>query len=109
MKCFPGFGHKFPVIALGVERQLQNAEGVRIANLARWQRRRERAMVLASSAGYEFSYAFGGVGFPFGILRLKTLVIVVVSVDDDGDSRLVQILPKRFHLRIIAVLGAGTE
>src|SRR5580658_10368099 len=109
MKCLPGFGHKFPIIAFGMERKLQNAEGVRIANFACWQRCGERAMVLATRAGNEFSNALGGVGFPFGILRREAFVIVVVSVDDDGSPRFVQVLPECFHLGIVAVLRAGTK
>jgi hypothetical protein len=109
MKRLPCFGDKFPVVALGVERKFQNAVGVRIADFASGQRRRERAMALATGTGHDFSDAVRNVGLAFGILRRETLVIVIVPVDYDSGSRFVQVLPERLHFWIVAVLRAGTE
>ena len=92
-----------------MERKFQNAVRVRIADFACGQRRRERAMALATSAGHEFPYAACRISLAFGILQRETLVIVIVPVDDNGGSRFVQVLPERFHFWIVAVLRSGTE
>src|SRR5580658_310149 len=89
MKRLPCFGQKFPVKAFGMEREFQNAVGVRIADFACWQRRREWAMALAAGAGHDFPDSTRRVGLAFGILRREPLVIVIVPVDDDGGSRLI--------------------
>ena len=92
-----------------MEREFQNAVGVRIADFACWQRRREWAMALAAGAGHDFPDSTRRVGLAFGILRREPLVIVIVPVDDDGGSRLIQVLPECLHFWIVAMLRAGTE
>src|SRR5262249_30278248 len=49
------FGNEFPVVSLEFQRQLQNAEGCRVANLTCCFRLPKGAMILAPGANHEFT------------------------------------------------------
>ena len=60
MERFAGFGDEFPIVGGGVEGQLEDAEGVGVADFASGQRISEGAMVFAAGAGDEFADAGRG-------------------------------------------------
>src|SRR5215831_4810006 len=74
------FGNEFPVVSLGFQRQLQNAEGCRVANLTCCFRRPKGAMILAPGANHEFANSVLSVQFSIRVLRGKPLVIVIVPI-----------------------------
>ena len=83
MEGFAGFGDEFPVVALCVKSELEDAVRRPVADLTREQRLAERAVTLATGAYDEFANAVREVGLAVGILRREALVVVIVTVDYD--------------------------
>src|SRR6266851_5507312 len=108
-EALPGFGNELPVVGVGLERELQDAEGSRIARFAIRFWRAEGAVILAAGANDEFADAARGVGRAVGFLRGKTLVIVVVAGDHDIRVGFVERLEERLNSEVVAVGAAGTE
>ena len=69
MKGFPRFRDEFPIVAVCVKRELQDAERVRVADFAGRQRNREWPVALTSGADNKFADALRCVGFAVRILR----------------------------------------
>src|SRR5450755_1965852 len=105
----PCFGNELPIISIGMQCQLQDPECVRITDFAIRMRIAEGPLILTARASHKFADAPLGVGFAVGILESESLVVVVVSTNDDVGIRVVESLPKRFEFGIVAVLGAGAE
>src|ERR1700737_145852 len=78
-KALPCFGNELPVISVGLERELQDAEGSRIAQFAVGLWRAERAVILAAGADNEFANATRGIGRAIRSLRGEALVIVIMT------------------------------
>src|SRR3990170_1442040 len=95
-----------PVVAVGVQRELEDAEGVRVADLAVRFGAPERVVALAAGADDEVPDAVR-VGPLVGILRGDPLVAVVVPVQHDIRTRLVERLPERFRPRAVAMPARG--
>src|SRR5258708_8479437 len=108
-ETLPCFGNELPVISIGLERELQDAEGSRIAQFAIGLWRAERAVILAACANNEFADAARGVGRAIGRLRGKTLVIVIVAGDHDIGVGLIERLEERLNGEVVAVLAAGAK
>jgi hypothetical protein len=92
-----------------VQRELEDAERVGIADFAGRQRDDERAMISSAGADDEFADAVRGVGLAFGVLRSEALVVVVVPGQDQRGVRGIQIVPERFRVGIPSVRPAGAE
>src|SRR6267378_1804283 len=108
-ETLPGFGNELPVISVGLERELQDAEGSRIAQFAVGLWRAERAVILAAGANDEFANAAHGIGSATRRLRGEALVIVVVAADNHVGVGFIECLPKGLHGQIISMSAAGTE
>ena len=65
--------------------------------------------ILSTGADDEFPDTVPRIGISVGILGGKALIMMIVAADDDVSASGVEHLPQRFHLRIIAVLRAGTK
>ena len=105
-----GFGNKLPIVALRMERQLQNTIGVIVPDLTVGQGFAHGAVsIFPASAYHELTDAMVKVTFSVGILRSETLVVVIVAVEDDFSASGVQRVPKRLHLEVIAVLSTRAE
>ena len=70
-EAFPRFGNELPVVGAGLERELQDAKGCRIAQFADGLRGAERAVILATGADDEFANAARGIGEPSGVCAAK--------------------------------------
>src|SRR5260370_5165137 len=79
----PCFGHEFPVVGVWLKRELENAEGRRIAQFAVGLWRAEWAVILAAGADDEFTNAALGIGRAIRRLRGESLVIVIMASDND--------------------------
>src|SRR5579863_985586 len=93
-----------------MQRQLKHSECIVVPNFAVGLWSTHLAMgILSATADNEFPNASLRIGFSIGIFRSKSLVVVIVSVDDYICVRGIQRIPQRFHLRVVAVLSARTE
>lgn len=108
-KSFAGLGNEFPVVAFGMQGKFQNSEGISVAHFAGSQRHRKRAMVFAAGADNELPDAARPIRITVRVLRREAFVVVIMSVKYQSGVGVVEILPKRLHLRIISVFRAGTE
>jgi len=103
------FGDELKVIALGLQGELEDAKGGIVANFAIRLGFAERAMILSARANNEFANATRGIRRSVRSLGSKTLVVVVVAVDDHVGVGVVKRIPKRLDFEIVAVGAAGTE
>src|SRR5260370_971714 len=108
-EALPCFGNELPVISVGLERELQDAEGGGIAQFAIGLWRGERAVILAAGAHDEFADAARGIGRAIGRLRGEALVIVIMAGDHDIGVGFVERLEERLNGEVVAVGAAGTE
>jgi len=109
-KGFSLLGYKLPIVAFRMQRQLQDAESVGISGLTVGLRRREETVRILSSTPYnKLANAMLGIELAAGILRSEPFVVVVVSINNDVRTRVIQNVPQRFDFRIIAVRQPRTE
>src|SRR5260370_33503943 len=108
-EALPCFGNELPVISVGLERELQDAEGGGIAQFAVGLWRAERTVILAAGANDEFADAARGIGRAIGRLRGKTLVIVIVAGDHDIRVGFVERLEERLNSEVVAVGATGAK
>jgi hypothetical protein len=59
-EAFACFGSELPIVGVGLARELQDAEGCRVAQFAVGLWRAERAVILAAGASNEFANAARG-------------------------------------------------
>src|SRR5204862_5965628 len=92
-----------PGIATGKERQLEHAEIVEVARFAVWLDRAPGARVAGpTGADGEFADPARRVGDSRWRLRRKALVDVLVPVKDDLRPELVQRIPERLQVPVVA-------
>src|SRR5215204_6444341 len=109
-KALAGFGDELPVVAGGMQAQLQDAEGLIVAHLGRRrQGLRKRSEVGAAGADHELADASPRVSGAGGIERGVALVVMRVPGKNDLRPRLIQRLPQRLHLRGVAATTANVE
>ena len=108
-EALPCFGNELPVISVGLERELQDAEGRGIAQFAIGLWRAEGAVILAAGANDEFADAARGIGRAIGRLRGKTLVIVIMAGDYDIGVGFVERLEERLNSEVVAVGATGAK
>src|SRR5258708_9475921 len=108
-ETLPCFGNELPVISVGLERELQDAEGSRIAQFAVGLWRAERAVILAAGANDKFADAARRIGRAIGRLRGEAFVIVIMAGDHDIGVGFVESLEERLNGEVVAVGAAGTE
>src|SRR6266436_2613855 len=108
-ETLPCLRDELPVIAVGLESQLEDAEGIGVARFAVWFWRTEGAMALPAGAGYELADATRRIRRAIRSLRCEAFVIVIVTVDDYIGVRFIERFPQGFYSQIIAVRAAGAE
>lgn len=79
-----GDGNKLPIVAVRAKSEFQNPEGARLMRFAVWFESAEGTKVIAACADDKFTNAMRWIGNAVGSLRSEALVIVVVTVEDDG-------------------------
>src|SRR5215213_11705433 len=84
---------ELPVVGVAVQRELQYAPRVAVADLAVGLSGTEPVQPAAAGADHELANAVDGIRQSGGILGREALVLVVVTVDDDVRSRGVERLP----------------
>jgi len=90
--------------------ELQHSKRVAISYLAvRLSGSHCPVRIFSTAANYELANAMLGVRFTARVLRCKTLVVMIVSVDDQIRTRVIERVPQRFHQEIVSVSAAGTE
>src|SRR5215210_1464220 len=92
-----------------MKRELEDSVGVGVPDLAVGADGAEGIVAPTSGAHDELSYALCGVGCPARCLWGEALVVVVVSTQHYICARLIQGVPARYHLRVIAVLRPRRE
>src|SRR5229473_2434009 len=105
----PCFRNELPVVAAGLEGELQDSEGSGITQFAVGLWFDEGAVILAAGANDEFANAARGIGGAIGRLRGEALVIVVVAGDHNIGVGFVERLEERLNGEVVAVGAAGTE
>ncbi len=103
----PGDGDEFPIIAGSMQRQLKHPEGFIVADLGVRLAADESVEASSPCAYHELPNAFG-ICLTFRILRGKTLVVMVMTVQDHVCAMRIKGLPERPHTRGIPML-AGVE
>lgn len=97
------------MISVAVQDQLQHSKR-RVAPFFRRRHRRTKSTLIFSACAYnEFAYPTRKIGDTLGILPGKTLVIVIVSIEDNICMGGVEIVPEGLHLRRVAMLITGTK
>lgn len=97
-------GNELPVIAARVQTQFENSKSFVAPDFSGGQRPIKSALILATCSNHELSYAFLRVGHTVWSLGRKTFVVVIVAVQDDVGASFIEVIPKRFHRKVIAVL-----
>ncbi len=93
-----------------MQRQLQDASGVAIPHLAIWLDCREGAQTRAARADDELADAPLWICPTSWILRCEPLVVVVMPIQYDIGTGIIERLPERLRKGLIAVLsGAETR
>jgi hypothetical protein len=108
-KALAGLWDKLPVVAVGLESELQNAESCRIAQFAVRLRLFKGTMVLATRTDDEFANSPLRIRRAFRILRSESFIVVVVTVDDHIRVGVIERLEERLYSRVVAVSAVGTE
>src|SRR5713101_3013009 len=108
-ETFSGFRDEFPIVGVGMQRELEDAERVGVADFAVENRDNKWAMTFSAGADDEFADPVLGVGLAAGVLRSEALVVVVVAVEDERGVRGVQIIPERFRVGIPSIRAARAE
>src|SRR5687768_5475452 len=92
-KVMAGLRDEFPIIAIGIERQLEHAEGHVLANFAIRNRGPDPVIVLAAGPDNEFTDAACPVERTIRVLRREPLVIVIVTGNDHLGTGFVERAP----------------
>src|SRR2546427_11646441 len=106
-EALPRFGNELPVIDFGLEGELQDTEGCRIAQFAVGLRGAERAVILAARANDEFANATLGVGGAARSLRSEALVIMIVATYTHARVGFVESRPTALPRQIIGMRTTG--
>ncbi len=77
------YGNEFPVVIVSAQSDLQHAEATVAAYLCCGKRLSKAALILPASSNHELSYAMCWVSTAVGVLRSKSLVVVVVAIEND--------------------------
>ena len=88
--------------------QLQDTEGVAVANLAVRLGRREAVVASAARACHELADSVR-VGLSLRVLEREALVVVVVAVQHHVGLGRIQVLPEGVEARVVAVDAARSE
>src|SRR5690348_5824703 len=96
---------KTPVVRTRVQHELEDAVGGRVAPLAVGLRVAERIVTFAAGAHHELANSLNVAPTALGRLRGKTFVVVIVTHEDDVCAGILERLPNRAHLRVIAMLA----
>jgi hypothetical protein len=90
-------GDELPLVSLRAQGEFEHAVGVVVVDLRVGDRVRDLIVAPAPCAHHELPDAILGIRPPLGVLRGKTLVVVVVSVEHHVDASGVEDLPKTLH------------
>src|SRR6267154_1708209 len=102
--------NELPVVAFGMQREFQHAEGIGVVCFAVGLHCCEESVRVLAAASYnEFANAVFGIRLSVRVLRCKALVIVIMAIDHNVGAGVVQNVPKRLNLGIGAVRQARTE
>src|SRR5215216_5233321 len=88
---------KLPVVSPRVQGEFEHAVGVVVVDLRVGDRVQDLIVAPAPGANHELPDAILGIRPPLRVLRGKTLVVVVVSVEHHVDAGCVEDLPKTLH------------
>jgi len=102
---FASRGHKLPVISIWMERKFQGSERIYVSSLAIWLYTRNRSVVCSTGTDNEFSNPAQRVCYTIGILRSKTLVNMVVTIQNNLYIVVIQKRVNLLHIRIGASAG----
>ena len=105
-KLFASFRHKLPVITARMQGQHEHAKGIVITHLTVEGDPLERGMIGTAAPNDELSDAADGVWRCVRRLRRKSLIDVVMSVQDHIYVVIVQALPDRLGVGGITAAGA---
>ena len=90
-----GDGNEFPVVPARRQGQLEDAERLVVARLGVGDGRSQGVEIGPAGARNDFADPEGGIGHAGGRLRREALVVVVMPIEDQLCSGLVQRLPQR--------------
>src|SRR5215208_6236660 len=108
-EALAGLWDELPLVARGVQGQLQDAIAVAVADLAVGPGRAEAVVARAAGADDELPDASTRIGLSRRVLRRKPLVVVLVAREHDIGVEVVQRLPDRPHRVGPAMAGSGAE
>src|SRR5690349_5201823 len=103
MKALFAYGQKLPVIAVGVQAQLQYAECIGRAAFAIGGNADDGSQLRTACSHDEFAYSMPSICKARRVLWREPFVVMIMAVDDDVCSRLIEQAPEGSQLRIVAV------
>src|SRR5512138_3776577 len=103
-KCASGNGDELPVIAGGMQGQLQYAIAGTVLDLTGRQNTAEVIVISAARADHELAHPLW-IGLPVRVHRGEALIVVFVAVEDQFGTGIRQDLPECFILWIAAMMG----
>src|SRR5437660_11388555 len=94
LECLPCYGNKLPVVAVGMQSQFQNSEGIGVAHFTVSDRLSKNPMAILSARSHdEFANAVRVIEISVRVLGCKPLVIVIMAVDHNVRAFRVKRLP----------------
>src|SRR5215207_8455385 len=101
--------HELPVVVVRTKRQLEDAEGVVVPDLAVRLDRSERVVTVAAHSDDELTDTVLRVGVAGGVHPSEALVNMVVTAENQLDSVVVCRLPELLHREVGTVNAPGAE
>src|SRR2546425_86376 len=81
-ECLPRFRNELPVVAVRMQSQFQNSEGIGVAHFTVSDRLSKNPMAILSARSHdEFANAVGIIEMSVRVLGCKPLVIVIMAVN----------------------------
>jgi hypothetical protein len=99
VKRFTRFRHKLPIITRWMQCQFENSIGINIADFAVCSDRSKRGVIRSATAYDEFPNPAGRIHCRVWCLRRKSLVNMVMPVQDNINIIIIESLPDGLRIR----------
>ena len=93
-ECFACLGHKFPIVAGGMQDQFENPKSICVAYFAVGSARLQGRVVASARPNHKLTDAAQRVGDTIRRLRGKALVDMIMSVEDQVYIMVIKDLPE---------------
>src|SRR4051812_20779314 len=104
-KGLTGLGDELPVVARGMQAQLQDPEGVVVGRLDIGRRVGQRDVVGTAGADDELADTMLPIEGAIRVLERVALIVVIMSSQDNLRPRVIERLPQRLGVRVVGVFA----